>query len=67
MALITALVLYDRSQNSLLSVSVRRVHVIFSAVGIKGVLKLGGMCGFYGAYNYSGFVRQVSRFVSVSA
>ena len=35
-ALITATVLYARYQNSLVSVSGRRVHVVFSSVGIKG-------------------------------
>ena len=35
MVLITALVLCARSQDSLLSVSVRRVHVAFSTAGYK--------------------------------
>ena len=35
MALITAIVLCVRSQDSLLSVSVRRVHVVFSTVRFK--------------------------------
>ena len=40
MALITALVLCARSQDSLLSVSVRKVHVLFQAVAFKGGGKL---------------------------
>ena len=36
MTLITALVLCARSQDSLLSVSVRNVHVVFSTAGFKG-------------------------------
>ena len=35
MTLITALVLCARFQDSLLSMSVRRVHVVFSAAGFK--------------------------------
>ena len=38
-ALITVMVLCAMSQNSLLSVSVRRVIVIFSSAGFKGVRK----------------------------
>ena len=36
MARITVLVLFTGAQDSLLSVSVRRVHVVFSTVGFKG-------------------------------
>ena len=36
MALITAMVLCARSRDSLVSVSPRRVHVIFSTTGFKG-------------------------------
>ena len=36
MALITAMVLCTRSQDSLLSVSVYTVHVVSSAAGLKG-------------------------------
>ena len=36
MALITALVLRVMSQDSSLSVSMRRVHVVLSAIGFKG-------------------------------
>ena len=36
MALITAMVVCAKSQRSLLSVSVRRVHVVFSAAGFNG-------------------------------
>ena len=36
MALLTAMILCARSQDSLLSVSVRMVHVVFSAAGFKG-------------------------------
>ena len=36
MALTTALVLCARSQDSLLSMTVRRVHVVFSTAGFKG-------------------------------
>ena len=36
MAFTTARVLCTRSQNSLLPVSVRRVHVVFSTAGFKG-------------------------------
>ena len=36
MALITALVLCARSQDSLLSVLMRRVHVVFSTAGFMG-------------------------------
>ena len=36
MALVTALVLCDKSQDSLLSVSVRRVRIAFSTAGFKG-------------------------------
>ena len=36
MALITALVLCDRSHDLLLSVSVHREHVVFSTAGFKG-------------------------------
>ena len=36
MALVSTLVLCARSQDSLLSVSERRVHTVFSAVGFKG-------------------------------
>ena len=35
MALITALVMCAMSQDSLLSVSVRRAHVVFSTAGFK--------------------------------
>ena len=40
MALITALALCGRTQDSLLSVSERRVHVVFSTAGFKGGGKL---------------------------
>ena len=36
MAFIATLVLHARSQDSLLSVSVRRVHVVFPTAGFKG-------------------------------
>ena len=36
MAFMTALVLCARSQDLVLSVSVRRVHVVFSAAGFTG-------------------------------
>ena len=36
MALITTLVLCARSQDLVMSVSVRRVHVVFSTAGFKG-------------------------------
>ena len=36
MALITTQVLCARSQNSVMSVSVRRVHVVLSTAGFKG-------------------------------
>ena len=36
MALITALVLFARSQDLVMSVSVRRVNVVFSTAGFKG-------------------------------
>ena len=36
MALVTTMVLYAGSQDSLLSASVRRVHVVFSTAGFKG-------------------------------
>ena len=36
MALITAMVLCTRSRNSILPVSVRRVHVVFSTAGFNG-------------------------------
>ena len=39
MALITTLVLCARSQNLIMSVSERRVHVVFSIAGFKGVRK----------------------------
>ena len=36
MALVTAMVFFTRSLDSLLSVSVRRVHVVSSTTGFKG-------------------------------
>ena len=36
MATMTVSVLYSRSQDSLLSVSLHRVHVVFSTTGLKG-------------------------------
>ena len=35
MALVTSMVMCDKSNDSLLSVSVRRVHVVFSTAGFK--------------------------------
>ena len=40
MALITAMVLCTRSQDSALSVSVRRMHVVFTTAGFKGEGKM---------------------------
>ena len=40
MSLITTLVLCDRSQDLVMIVSVRRVHIVFSTAGFKGGEKL---------------------------
>ena len=47
-----------------MSVSVRRVHVVFLTAGIKALCVR--VYGFYGAYNCYGIVRQVSGFSTVS-